>query len=99
MAGLAWIYGAIMTACFLRYRRNKSPAQRPLAFITLKGMPRSRYSRVEPILMPWPCNGSRPAACAALPTVGSKTVAMFGSFGLIVMQRLTAWKLRLALVG
>jgi hypothetical protein len=31
--------------------------------------------------------------------VGSKTVAMFGSFGLIAMQRLTAWKLRLALVG
>ena len=32
-------------------------------------------------------------------TVGSKTVAMFGSFGLIAMQRLTAWKLCLALVG
>jgi hypothetical protein len=32
-------------------------------------------------------------------TVGSKTVAMFGNFGLIVMQRLTAWKSRLVLVG
>ena len=32
-------------------------------------------------------------------TVGSKTVAMFGHFGLIVMQCLTAWKLHLALVG
>ena len=32
-------------------------------------------------------------------TVSSKTVAMFGSFGLIAMQHLTAWKLRLALVG
>ena len=32
-------------------------------------------------------------------TVGSKTVAMFGHFGLIVMQCLTAWKLCLALVG
>ena len=32
-------------------------------------------------------------------TVSSKTIAMFGSLGLIVMQCLTAWKLRLALVG
>ena len=31
-------------------------------------------------------------------TVSSKTAAMFGSFGLIAMQRLTAWKLHLALV-
>ena len=31
-------------------------------------------------------------------TVGSKTVAMFGNFGLIAIQRLTAWKSRLALV-
>ena len=32
-------------------------------------------------------------------TAGSKTVAMFGSFGLIAMQCLTAWKLCLVLVG
>ena len=31
-------------------------------------------------------------------TVGSKTVAMFGSFGLIAMQHLTVWKSCLALV-
>ena len=31
-------------------------------------------------------------------TVGSKTLAMFGSCGLIAMQRLTAWEYRLALV-
>ena len=32
-------------------------------------------------------------------TVGLKTIAMFGHFGLIVMQCLTAWKLHLALLG
>ena len=31
-------------------------------------------------------------------TVSSKTLAMFGSCGLIAMQHLTAWKYRLALV-
>ena len=31
-------------------------------------------------------------------TVGSKTLAMFESCGLIVMQRFTAWKYRLAQV-
>ena len=35
---------------------------------------------------------------AHLNTVGSKTVAMFGGFGPIVMQRLTVWKSRLVLV-
>jgi hypothetical protein len=31
--------------------------------------------------------------------VGSKTVPMFGGFGLFAMQRLTAWESRLALAG
>ena len=31
-------------------------------------------------------------------TVGSKTLAMFGSCGLIAMQRLMVWKYHLALV-
>ena len=35
---------------------------------------------------------------ALLNTVGLKTVAMFGNFGLIAIQCLTAWKSRLALV-
>ena len=68
-AGVAWMYGATITACFLRYSWKESPAQRPLAFMTSKGTPRRRYSSVDPIQMPWPCSGSRPAACAASPTL------------------------------
>ena len=63
-----------MMACFRRYRRNESPAHRPFAFMTSKGTPLSKYSRVEPILMPCPCRGSRPAARAAFPTLSRNFV-------------------------
>ena len=65
-AGMAWIYGARICACFLRYRVNASLDHLPFTFMTSKGMPQRRYSRVEPILIPCPCRGSRPAARVAL---------------------------------
>ena len=67
--GVAWIYGAITTACFLKYSWNESPAQRPLAFMTLNGMLRRRYSSVDPILILCPCSGLRPAVRTASPTL------------------------------
>ena len=78
-----------MTACFLRYRKKESPAQRPLAFITLKGMPRSRYSRVEPMRIPWPCSGYKPAACAAFPTRSRNLVLVRGLW--VFLARYAKW--------
>ena len=63
--GAACMYGARICACFLRYRMNASLDQRPFTFMTSKGTPRRRYSRVHPIRIPWPCKGSSPAARAA----------------------------------
>jgi len=37
----------------------------PSDFITSKGTPRRRYSRVDPMRVPCPCRGSKPAAFAA----------------------------------
>ena len=56
-------------ACFLKYSWKESPAQRPLAFMTSNGTPCRRYLSVDPILIPCPCSGSRPAARAASPTL------------------------------
>ena len=66
MAGTAWIYGVRICMCFLRYRVNALLDHLPFTFMMSKGMPWRRYSRVEPILIPCPCRGSRPAARAAL---------------------------------
>ena len=60
--GTACIYGARICACFLRYKMKALLDQWPFTFMTLKGMPRRRYSRVEPIWIPWPCRGSKPSA-------------------------------------
>ena len=57
------------TACFLRYDWKESPAQRPLAFMTSKGTPHRRYLSVDPILIPCPCSGLKPAVRAASPTL------------------------------
>ena len=67
--GVAWMYGVIITTCFLKYSWKESPAQRPLAFMTLNSTPQRRYSRVNLILMPCPCNGLRPTVHAASPTL------------------------------
>ena len=64
-ADFAWMYGAIMTACFRRYMGKASLLHQPLDFITSNGIPCKRYSRINPIRIPWPCNGSRNAASAA----------------------------------
>ena len=37
----------------------------PLTLTTSKGTLRSRYSRVEPMWMPWPCRGGLPEAFSA----------------------------------
>ena len=34
-------------SCLFKYCKKESPAQHPLAFMTLKGMPQSRYFKVE----------------------------------------------------
>ena len=47
---------------------NELLCHRPLAFITSNFTPRRIYSGVAPILIPWPCKGSRPAAPAAKAT-------------------------------
>lgn len=65
-------------ACFHRYNKKASLAQRPFAFMTSNGMPHSRYSRVELILIPCPCNGSRLAARAASPTLSMNLVLVRG---------------------
>jgi len=41
-------------ACFLRYKANAFPAQRPWDWMTSKGMPRRRYSSVPPMRRLWP---------------------------------------------
>ena len=81
--GAAWMYGAMTTACFLRYNWKESPAQRPFAFITSKGTPCRRYSRVDPILIPCPCKGSSPAARTASPTLSR-------NFDLVSVRRVFA---------
>ena len=63
--GTACIYGARICACFLRYKMKVLLDQHSFTFMTSKGTPCRRYSRVDPIRIPWPCRGSRPAAHAA----------------------------------
>jgi len=57
--GDACKYGAKIMACLRRYSVNALPAQRPCDWITSKGTPRSRYSKVPPIRRLWPLRFGR----------------------------------------
>jgi len=56
-SGCACMCGAMTCAWRRRYVAKVSLAQRPLAFTVSRDKPRSRYSRVPPMQMLWPCRG------------------------------------------
>ena len=47
-------YGAKILPCSLRYRVKELEVHRPICFTTSNGIPRSKYSNVEPIRKLWP---------------------------------------------
>ena len=63
--GTACLYGVRICTCFLRYKMKALLDQQPFTFMTSKGTPCRRYSTVDPIWIPWPCKGSRPAVWVA----------------------------------
>ncbi|KIK92589.1 hypothetical protein PAXRUDRAFT_792290 [Paxillus rubicundulus Ve08.2h10] len=66
MRGWAWMNGASIWACRWRYTRKASLAQQPLTLTTSKGTFQRRYSSVDLMRIPCPCNGLVPACMAAL---------------------------------
>jgi hypothetical protein len=79
------MYGASFCAWRRKSIVNASDAQRPLAFMTSMGIPRSRYSRVDPMRMPWTCMKSMSAALNA--AVKRFLKAVFVSGCLLVLWR------------